>query len=81
MSEVQYDGPPSVGSLERALVEVAKQRDTLLRAIAEHKNEWDETWWNRPPDPKDYATLASIWKGDQKLYQAASLIGEEGDRG
>lgn len=33
MSETIYDGPPSPAELERALVEVAKQRDQLLEGI------------------------------------------------
>lgn len=62
------------------------QRDTLLRAIAEHK-ETESRFCNKcgyfGSDERhpgcNYSAAPSV--RDQKLYQAASLIGEEGDRG
>lgn len=39
MSDTIYDGPPSAAELERALVEVAKQRDQLLEGIEAHRAE------------------------------------------
>lgn len=35
MAETIYDGPPSVGELERSLVEVAAQRDQLEQQVRE----------------------------------------------
>lgn len=35
MAETIYDGPPSVGELERSLVEVAAQRDQLDQQVRE----------------------------------------------
>jgi hypothetical protein len=66
---VHIDGDGREWVSADAMDRVIGQRDTLLRAIAEHKDELS----NGP--------TANTKLADDRLYQAASLIGEEGDLG
>ena len=54
-----------------------EQLQELLEAVDAHRENWDESYIPKGPDPRTETVLHRVWGDDQKIYAVADRIRDE----